>query len=71
MLIFPTFAILARKATSTTSENERRPEVTCSLSSCYANDVLWELIFDEEQYSYNQVNDLLEKLKNDDFTLFS
>ena len=46
---FTAFAILVRKTTSTTSENERLPEVMRSLSSLYANDVLRVLIFDEEQ----------------------
>ena len=41
------------KATSTTSENERRLEVMRSFCSFYANDVLWVLIF-EEQFSYHQ-----------------
>ena len=60
---FTTFAILARKTTSTTSENERRPEVMCSLSSCYANDVLWEFIFDEETFSSKQVTEPPRKIE--------
>ena len=51
------------KATSTTSENERRPAVMRSLCSFYANDVLWVLIFEEEQFSYNQTTQPPQKLK--------
>ena len=51
------------KATSTTSENERSPEVMRSLCSFYANDVLWVLIFEEEQLSYNQTTRPPRKIK--------
>ena len=65
---FATFAILAMKeATSTTSENERRPEVMRSLCSFYANDVLWVLIFEEEQISYNQTTRPPRKFKKCQF----
>ena len=60
---FATFAILAMKATSTASENERRPEVMRSLCSFYANDLLWVLIFEEAQFSYNQTTQPPRKIK--------
>ena len=43
-----------------------------SLCSFYANDVLWLLIFEEEQFSYNQTTQPPGKIKkNGNFTLFS
>ena len=51
------------KATSTASENERRPEVMRSLCSFYANDLLWVLIFEEAQFSYNQTTQPPRKIK--------
>ena len=43
-----------------------------SLCSFYANDVLWVLIFEEEQFSYNQTTRPPRKIKkNGNFTLFS
>ena len=69
---FATFAILAMKATSTTSENERLSEVMRSLCSFCANDALWVLIFEEKQFSYNQTTRPPRKIKkNCNFTLFS
>jgi len=61
---FATFAILAMKeATSSASENERRPEVMRSLCSFYANDALWVLIFEEEKFSYNQTTQPPREIK--------
>ena len=42
------------------------------LCSFYANDVLWVLIFEEEQFSFNQATQPPRKIKkNGNFTLFS
>ena len=58
-----------KEATSSTSENERRPEVMRSLCSFYANDALWVLIFVEEKFSYNQITQPPRKIKKMAFAL--